>query len=88
LEKNGAYSVRFPDLPGCVSCGYDVADAIIMAQDALCLWLYDMEQDKKVIPKPSDPKAIKKSNKEIASIVAIDTDEYHYFYTGTNDIIT
>ena len=49
-EDNG-FSVEFPDLQGCYTCGDDMADAINMAQDALCLTLYGLEQDSKPIPK-------------------------------------
>ena len=33
-EDEGGYSVEVPDLPGCYSCGDDVADAAAMAADA------------------------------------------------------
>ena len=33
-ENEGGYSVEVPDLPGCYSCGDDVADAAVMAADA------------------------------------------------------
>jgi len=79
-EENGAFSVRFPDLPGCYTSGDDMPDAITMAQDALCLWLYDMEQDKKSIPSASNPRDIKVESKEFMSIVAVNTETYRRFY--------
>ena len=79
-EKNGAYSVHFPDLPGCHTGGDDMPDAVNMAQDALCLWLYDMEQDKKNIPAASSPHDIEIKNKEFTSVIAVDTEIYHRFY--------
>lgn len=33
-EEHG-YSVAFPDLPGCYTCGDDLPDALHMAEDAL-----------------------------------------------------
>lgn len=33
-EDEGGYSVEIPDLPGCYSCGDDIADAAAMAADA------------------------------------------------------
>jgi predicted RNase H-like HicB family nuclease len=38
-KDDGGYSVFFPDLPGCVTQGDDVADAQAMAIDALSGWL-------------------------------------------------
>ena len=33
-EEEGGYSVEVPDLPGCLTCGDDYADAAFMAADA------------------------------------------------------
>ncbi|MBP3804381.1 MAG: type II toxin-antitoxin system HicB family antitoxin, partial [Oribacterium sp.] len=38
-EENGLYSVDFPDIKGCVTCGDDLADALYMAQDVLAFTL-------------------------------------------------
>ena len=79
-EENGMYGVRFPDLPGCYASGGDLPDAVRMAQDALCLWLYDMEQDKATIPLASQPRAIETEGGEFTSVVAVDTETYRRFY--------
>ena len=79
-EENGAYSVHFPDLPGCYASGDDLPDAVRMAQDALCLWLYDMEQDKVAIPSATRPHAIGTEGEEFTSVVAVDTETYRRFY--------
>ena len=79
-EENGAYSVRFPDLPGCVTVGSDLPDALNMAHDVLCLWLYDMEQDDKTIPPAVSPNLVKALGSDFTSIVAIDTEDYRRFY--------
>jgi len=47
------YSVYFPDLPGCVSCGEDFEDAQKNAAEALGLHIYGMEKDGDEIPTPS-----------------------------------
>ncbi|MCL1819996.1 MAG: type II toxin-antitoxin system HicB family antitoxin [Oscillospiraceae bacterium] len=79
-ETNGLYSVIFPDLPGCYTSGDDMADAVYMAQDVLCLTLYDMEQDKKPIPTASRPKDIKTIGEQFTSVVAVDTETYRRIY--------
>ena len=79
-EENGLYSVRFPDLPGCHTCGDDFPDAITMAQDALCLWLFHLEEDKKTIPPATKLNDIKTNGQELVSAVAVDTDSYRRLY--------
>jgi len=79
-EENGAHSVHFPDLQGCYTSGDDMADAIYMAHDVLNLTLYDLEQDKKHIPKASRPQDIKITGEQFVSVVAVDTETYRRFY--------
>ena len=79
-EENGLYSVKFPDLQGCCTSGDNAADAVYMAQDVLCLTLYDLEQDKKPIPKPSKPSDIKMTGEQFMSLVVVDTETYRRFY--------
>ena len=52
-------SIEFPDLPGCLPCAHDTAEAVKNAKEALGLHLYGMEKDNEEIPEPSDIKNIK-----------------------------
>ena len=79
-EENGLYSVNFPDLEGCYTTGDNMADAVYMAQDVLCLTLYDLEQNKKPIPDASNPRHIKIGDDEFISVIAVDTEHYRRFY--------
>lgn len=74
-EKSGGYSVFFPDLEGCYTCGDDLTDSIYMAEDVLAFTLYDYEKDAKDIPAPSDPSALKADN-GFVNFIACDTLEY------------
>jgi predicted RNase H-like HicB family nuclease len=47
------YTVIFPDLPGCVTEGRTFGESIEMAQEAMALHLYGMEEDNDIIPEPS-----------------------------------
>ena len=38
-EDDGSITVTVPDLPGCITEGKDLADAIFMAEDAVSMWL-------------------------------------------------
>jgi len=79
-EANGMVCVEFPDFNGCSTSGYDVADAIYMAQDVLCLTLYDIEQDKTEIPPASNPQDIQITDRQFTSVIAVDTDKYRRYY--------
>ena len=81
-EENGSYSVNFPDVPSCYTDGNNLADALEMANDVLCLRLYDIEENKETIPLPTPIRDIKadESKGEFVSMVACDTVEYRKFY--------
>ena len=78
-EKNGMYSVEFPDIENCYTGGDDMADALEMAEDVLCLTLYDMEQDGRAIPAPSDYNAVKADGQNIVTLIGCDTEFYRRF---------
>ena len=78
-EKNGMYSVEFPDIENCYTGGDDMSDALEMAEDVLCLTLYDMEQDGRAIPLPSEYKTVKTNSKDIITLIGCDTDFYRRF---------
>ena len=50
--------MEFPDLPGCITEGNTVADAIFMAEDAASGWVLTDLEDGKSAPKASDPGSI------------------------------
>lgn len=76
----GAYNVSFPDIPGCLTFGTSLEDAIKMAEDALCLWLYDEETGGKAIPKASAPNEVKTKGNDFITAIAVNTDYYKRYY--------
>lgn len=78
-EKEGGFSVNFPDIV-CFAQGEDMADAIDMAKDALCLTLYDMEERKESPPEPSDIKSVKCDKDEFVTLISCDTLEYRRYF--------
>lgn len=52
-DGSGRYDVTFADLPGCVSQGNSLEDALRMAHEALTLHLGSMLEDGDPIPAPS-----------------------------------
>jgi len=71
---SGEYDVRVPDLPGCITCGKNLADAIEMAKDAITMWLCDAEDNQETIPAPSENIAVE--HPKFVNFVVADTDEY------------
>jgi len=68
------FDVRIPDLPGCITCGKNLADAIEMAEDAVSMWLCDAEDNQETIPSPSEKLAA--DPPKFMSLVVADTDRY------------
>lgn len=79
-EADGGYVVEFPDVENCFTDGATLEEALEMAEDALCLTLYDMEESGQSIPTASVPGDIKLQDGQIASLVRCDTSEYRRFY--------
>ena len=65
-KDEDAYSVFFPDLPGCVTCGETIEEAYLMAGDVLHLWFECSSS--KAIP-PSNPMDIITKEGEFVSLV-------------------
>lgn len=49
------FLVDFPDLPGCYTDGSSMTDAFDNAEDALALYLWDLEKSNTPAPAPSKP---------------------------------
>ena len=62
-------SIEFPDLPGCLTCGDTIEEAVKNAKECLGLHLYGMRKDNDPIPEPTPVDKIKcESNEEIRLI--------------------
>ena len=79
-EENGAYSVVFPDIESCYTCGDDLSDALEMSEDALALTLYGYEKDGRAIPSPSDLSALVLPEGSFANYIVCDTLAYRKMY--------
>lgn len=79
-KEDGGYSIRFPDFESCYTSAEDTAEGLEMANDVLCLTLYDMEQQGKTIPEPSDISVLSCGDNEFATLVSCDTDWYRRYY--------
>ena len=73
-EENGHFSVNFPDLESCYTCGDDLVDALDMAEDVLAMTLVSYENNSTPIPTPS--KKLSLEDGEFQNFIACDTDSY------------
>jgi antitoxin HicB len=78
-EENG-YSVVFPDIHNAFTSGETLPEAMEMAQDVLCLMLYEAEESGTPIPEASSIQSIATKADEFTSLIACDTLEYRKFY--------
>ena len=79
LEKEAdGYFVTVPDIDRYTQ-GEDIADAMEMARDLICLWLLDLEESGKSIPQPASIE-LNVSKDAIVTFVDINLDEYRKKY--------
>ncbi len=78
-ENDKSYMVDFIDLKGCSTFGSTLNEAYLMAQDALGLYLSDLDS----YPTPTIPyNHIKLKNNQFISIIEIDLLEYRKKYNN------
>ena len=75
IEKEG-YTVVVPDLPGCVSEGATIAEAIEMGSDAASGWILGELEDGNTIPSASDFNSIKHDSDSFINLLVLDIDSY------------
>ena len=76
-EHEGGYTVEVPDLPGCVTEGHDLADALDMARDAASGWILDEMEDGRAVPHASNITDVKPDEPDgIVSLISLDMDAY------------
>ena len=75
-EEGAGYTVEFPDLPGCVTEGATLAEAIEMAADAASGWILGELEEGNAIPAASSPASISVADGDFLSAVVLDMDAY------------
>jgi predicted RNase H-like HicB family nuclease len=75
-DDGQGYTVEVPDLPGCVSEGATLAEAIIMGTDAASGWVLTELEDGKPAPKASSIEDIHPEDSGFISILVLDMDIY------------
>lgn len=75
-HDDGSITVTFPDLPGCITEGKSIGNALYMARDALALWTDTTKMIGGDIPAPSAIGDIKAGAGEFVSLIDADPTKY------------
>ena len=76
IEDGSGYYAKVPDLPGCITTGNSLADAIDQITDAMTAWLVVAEDEGGVIASPTPQNEVPAGSDAIPSLVSADTIEY------------
>ena len=80
-EKEGGYSIFFPDIENCFTCGESIAEGMAMAEDVLALTLYSAYEEIDIpVPEASSSENMKVRKGSFATYVYCDTLEYRKMY--------
>lgn len=71
-NDDGTYTVLFPDLPGCISEGKSLGNAMAMAQDALAQWVEYLQSEKQPVPAASAPQSVAAEGAEFITLIRAD----------------
>lgn len=79
-DQSGGYVVEFPDLPGCVTEGKNLEQAIEMGIDAASGWILGELEDGELIPRASDYSEITAEKGCMINMLLLDIDAYEEKY--------
>lgn len=79
-DGSGGFVVEFPDLPGCVTEGRNLEEAIEMGIDAASGWVLGELEDGEKIPKASEYKDVAAGENEMVNMLLLDLDSYEEKY--------
>lgn len=71
-NEDGTYTIIFPDLPGCISEGKSLGNAMKMAEAALTQWIEYLNDSKEEIPEPSKLQDVELENNEFVNFIRAD----------------
>jgi predicted RNase H-like HicB family nuclease len=76
-NKDESYTITYPDLPGCISEGKSLGNAMYMAESGLKQWLGYLTDNKQEIPAASHVDKIKTNKAEFVNLIRVELkDEY------------
>ncbi|GHV29762.1 hypothetical protein FACS1894167_09530 [Synergistales bacterium] len=75
-DESTGYTVEVPDLPGCVTEGDNLDEAMLMGIDAASGWVLAELEDGRATPSASKLEDIYPEDSGLVNMVEIDIDEY------------
>ena len=75
--EDGSYTITYPDLPGCISEGKSLGNAIYMAQSALTQWIEYLTDKKQPIHLASDFDSVEIIQGEFINLIRVDIKDSH-----------
>jgi predicted RNase H-like HicB family nuclease len=71
-NEDGSHTITYPDLPGCLTEGKSLGNALLMAQSALAQWIEYLADKKLEIPVPSLIGDIETRRGEFINFIRVD----------------
>ena len=75
-EEDGTFYAAVPDIPGCITTGSSLSDAIDQITDALAACLCTLEDEGDPIPQASAQASVAHDSTDICTLVRVDTIAY------------
>jgi predicted RNase H-like HicB family nuclease len=74
---DGTYTITYPDLPGCISEGKNLGNAMYMAESGLKQWLGYLADKKQHIPAAGHAGKIKTGKSEFVNLIRVELKDEH-----------
>lgn len=71
-NDDGSFTITYPDLPGCISEGKSLGNAMRMAQSALTQWIEYLTDKKSAVPTASNLKDIRIEAEEFVNLICVE----------------
>ena len=68
-NDDGSYTIIYPDLPGCISEGKSLGNALYMAQKALTQWVEYLISERRLLPKASKINDIQTTDADFVNLI-------------------
>ena len=75
-DGSGGYVVEFPDLPGCVTGGDNLEEAIEMGIDAASGWILGELEDGRKVPEATPYERVSAEDGDMVNMILLDMDSY------------
>lgn len=75
-DGSGGYVVEFPDLPGCITEGRTLEEAILMGNDAASGWILEELEEGNKVPEATDYKNVVPREGGLVNLFSLDMEAY------------